>query len=346
MEHAEKLVGSDLIDSGVLHPHHDRPHRPAADLDGAAAARPGGGRSSARSTSCRGGPVPSSCSRPCGPPGSRAHWCRRPIGCCSTPCCERLPEGSFAVSVGGDEVTQGKPHPEPYEKACAAARRRRAALRGAGGLRHRRPVRQRGRCRGGRHPERGGHPGGAAPRHRTDARRAGRPTGWRPSTYGPAVLSRRLAAGLKPAWRRGRPGSCWCWPAARPADADPQPNPSQSTPTAPPLTVLSTDAIRVADPAAITDPGSVVLSLNVFQRLMTAEPGQARPEAGCGEGLPVHRRHRLHLHAEPEPGLPQRPRADLQRREVQHPARACAWTSPARRPRCCPPCGGSRPRIR
>jgi HAD superfamily hydrolase (TIGR01509 family) len=32
---------------------------------------------------------------------------------------ERLPAGSFAVSVGGDEVTKGKPHPEPYEKACA-----------------------------------------------------------------------------------------------------------------------------------------------------------------------------------------------------------------------------------
>jgi HAD superfamily hydrolase (TIGR01509 family) len=30
----------------------------------------------------------------------------------------RLPEGSFSVSVGGDEVTKGKPHPEPYEKAC------------------------------------------------------------------------------------------------------------------------------------------------------------------------------------------------------------------------------------
>ena len=62
---------------------------------------------------------------------------------------------------------------------------------------------------------------------------------------------------------------------------DPQPGPSQSTPTAPPLTVLSTDAIRVTDPAAITDPGSVVLSLNVFQRLMTAEPGQAvlKPDA-------------------------------------------------------------------
>ena len=32
---------------------------------------------------------------------------------------DRLPAGSFAVSVGGDEVTRGKPHPEPYEKACA-----------------------------------------------------------------------------------------------------------------------------------------------------------------------------------------------------------------------------------
>lgn len=31
---------------------------------------------------------------------------------------ERLPGGSFAVSVGGDEVVQGKPHPEPYQKAC------------------------------------------------------------------------------------------------------------------------------------------------------------------------------------------------------------------------------------
>lgn len=30
----------------------------------------------------------------------------------------RLPADSFAVSVGGDEVAKGKPHPEPYEKAC------------------------------------------------------------------------------------------------------------------------------------------------------------------------------------------------------------------------------------
>lgn len=29
-----------------------------------------------------------------------------------------LPEDAFAVSVAGDEVVQGKPHPEPYETAC------------------------------------------------------------------------------------------------------------------------------------------------------------------------------------------------------------------------------------
>jgi len=32
----------------------------------------------------------------------------------------QLPTGTFDVSVAGDEVTQGKPHPEPYEKACIA----------------------------------------------------------------------------------------------------------------------------------------------------------------------------------------------------------------------------------
>ncbi len=30
----------------------------------------------------------------------------------------RLPEATFATSVAGDEVLQGKPHPEPYTKAC------------------------------------------------------------------------------------------------------------------------------------------------------------------------------------------------------------------------------------
>ncbi len=31
----------------------------------------------------------------------------------------QLPANTFAASVAGDEVAQGKPHPEPYEKACA-----------------------------------------------------------------------------------------------------------------------------------------------------------------------------------------------------------------------------------
>lgn len=31
----------------------------------------------------------------------------------------QLPASTFAVTVAGDEVSQGKPHPEPYEKACA-----------------------------------------------------------------------------------------------------------------------------------------------------------------------------------------------------------------------------------
>ena len=70
-------------------------------------------------------------------------------------------------------------------------------------------------------------------------------------------------------------------PTACTPDDDPTPGPTQSTPSATPLTVLSTDPIRQTDPAAITDPASVVLSLNVFQRLMTAEPGQAvlKPDA-------------------------------------------------------------------
>jgi HAD superfamily hydrolase (TIGR01509 family) len=32
---------------------------------------------------------------------------------------DALPAGSFATSVAGDEVGRGKPHPEPYERACA-----------------------------------------------------------------------------------------------------------------------------------------------------------------------------------------------------------------------------------
>jgi HAD superfamily hydrolase (TIGR01509 family) len=32
----------------------------------------------------------------------------------------QLPERTFRVSVAGDEVSRGKPHPEPYQKACTA----------------------------------------------------------------------------------------------------------------------------------------------------------------------------------------------------------------------------------
>lgn len=65
--------------------------------------------------------------------------------------------------------------------------------------------------------------------------------------------------------------------------------PGATTPTpsvARPFTVMSTDRIRVADPAAVTDAGSAMLSGNVFQRLMTAEPGSdaLKPDAArdCG----------------------------------------------------------------
>jgi peptide/nickel transport system substrate-binding protein len=61
----------------------------------------------------------------------------------------------------------------------------------------------------------------------------------------------------------------------------PGPTPSQSVTKTRPFTVMSTDPIRVVDPAAITDQASTVLSLNVFQRLMTADPGESvlKPDA-------------------------------------------------------------------
>ena len=62
-----------------------------------------------------------------------------------------------------------------------------------------------------------------------------------------------------------------------------EPSPAPTTPgaTPRPFTVLTTDPIRVADPAAITDAASAVLAINVFQRLMTADPGHSalKPDA-------------------------------------------------------------------
>src|SRR5918998_2665412 len=61
------------------------------------------------------------------------------------------------------------------------------------------------------------------------------------------------------------------------------PSPSPSTPgaTPRPFTVLTTDPVRVVDPTAITDASSAVLAYNVFQRLMTADPGESvlKPDA-------------------------------------------------------------------
>ena len=63
-------------------------------------------------------------------------------------------------------------------------------------------------------------------------------------------------------------------PAPRP---EPTPTPTETRP----FTVLSTDRIRVVDPAAVTESSSMVVSVNVFQRLMSADPGESmlRPDA-------------------------------------------------------------------
>jgi len=68
--------------------------------------------------------------------------------------------------------------------------------------------------------------------------------------------------------------------ACRTPGEQPVPTPTAS-PTPRPFTVMSTDQIRVTDPAAITDAASTVLSLNAFQRLMTADPGGSvlKPDA-------------------------------------------------------------------
>lgn len=65
----------------------------------------------------------------------------------------------------------------------------------------------------------------------------------------------------------------------------PAPTPS-GTATPRPFTVVSTDQVRVTDPAAMTDSASEMLAVNVFQRLMSADPGQSvlKPDAArdCG----------------------------------------------------------------
>ncbi|MFC7623907.1 ABC transporter substrate-binding protein [Microlunatus sp. GCM10028923] len=54
----------------------------------------------------------------------------------------------------------------------------------------------------------------------------------------------------------------------------PTPTPSPKRP----FTVMSTDPIRVVDPAGVVDQGSAILAQNVYQRLMTADPGSSSPK--------------------------------------------------------------------
>lgn len=89
----------------------------------------------------------------------------------------------------------------------------------------------------------------------------------------------------------------------------PTPSPT-ATATPRPFTVMSTDPVRVTDPAAMTDAASAMLAVNVFQRLMTADPGASvlKPDAAreCGflasptiytctlnTGLTFHNGHQL-----------------------------------------------------
>ena len=59
------------------------------------------------------------------------------------------------------------------------------------------------------------------------------------------------------------------------AGGSPGPSPSAS---ARPFTVMSTDQVRVTDPAAVTDTASTMLTLNAFQRLYSTLPGETKLE--------------------------------------------------------------------
>lgn len=118
MEHAEQLVGSDLIDSATY----------MLNTIGRADLEPAWMVDQLLSRVVRG--IETAEQLPWRPGALDLLAALRAAG---TPCAlvsasyrvlldavlARLPEASFDVSVGGDEVTQGKPHPEPYERACA-----------------------------------------------------------------------------------------------------------------------------------------------------------------------------------------------------------------------------------
>ena len=189
----------------------------------------------------------------------------------------RLPADTFAFSVAGDEVTQGKPHPEPYERACTRARGRRPRAAWSS----RTPIRvpAPGNAAGAlviAVPNRVDIP--PAPRRRTRrvTDRARRDRGRRAAGAAPMRRTSRLAAGSLAL------GARWLLaPGRLPDHRSSRPTPTPAAPPPRPFTVMSTDPIRVTDPAAITDAASACVSLNVFQRLMTADPGQSvlKPDA-------------------------------------------------------------------
>lgn len=62
------------------------------------------------------------------------------------------------------------------------------------------------------------------------------------------------------------------------------PSPTASRTPVRPFTIMTTDSIKTADPAAVADTGSTMLTQNVFQRLMTLDPTlpqlkQLKPDA-------------------------------------------------------------------
>ncbi len=61
----------------------------------------------------------------------------------------------------------------------------------------------------------------------------------------------------------------------------PRPAPTATATAKRPFTVMSTDPIRAVDPAGVTEQSSMLVATNVFQRLMSADPGEAllRPDA-------------------------------------------------------------------
>ena len=123
-EHALQLVGSDLLDSGALHPRQDGHRRRArADRRGAAGLGHRAGRA-AGAVAAGARELLASCA----PPASPARWSRCPTRVSSSrswPGCRRHLRARWSPARG---VDHGKPHPEPYLRGPAARRPGRECL--------------------------------------------------------------------------------------------------------------------------------------------------------------------------------------------------------------------------